>query len=384
LSWLISVLSGCGFTWEPAFDEAIDPATIASVAIAESNDALTFARFDSGDRRRVLLVSKYSANRIEGIDLGGALGQEIADPIDAFHRHGYDGLRALTVDGAPETRVTVAASDLVIPVDLGDRHIAAGTNFPEHADDAGVEDGPFLFAKLVVPTEPYAAVPAGDGLLDYEVELAWVTIEPLTQGSSPRHMGVILCNDYTDRETLMRHVDAYDVASGKGFTTGKSFPGFLPVGNLFVIPRDFRSFADNTQLQLFVNHRLRQRSPASAMVWDFDEIVRQTWARRDRKWEHRGSPISLPGSDGTIPTRTLILAGTPHGTVFDGIRSSQMAAGVFAWLFGGWSKPLPAHVVDAYIGDARRAGIYLQPGDRVVIHVDRLGVINNVVEGASD
>jgi 2-keto-4-pentenoate hydratase/2-oxohepta-3-ene-1,7-dioic acid hydratase in catechol pathway len=34
-------------------------------------------------------------------------------------------------------------------------------------------------------------------------------------------------------------------------------------------------------------------------------------------------------------------------------------------------------VVETYVRQARDAGTYLQPGDRVVIQVDRLGIITN-------
>ena len=52
---------------------------------------------------------------------------------------------------------------------------------------------------------------------------------------------------------------------------------------------------------------------------------------------------------------------------------------VLAWLGGGWQTALTTHVVEAYIGNARAAARYLQPGDRVTIHVDRLGVIENEI-----
>lgn len=373
-------VAGCGFHWQPAFDEPFEAAALGTVAIAPVEEALTFARTGPPGDLRVLLVSRYEEGRVDGIDLGRALGREVRDPIDAFHAVGYDALALLHASAAEEARTSVAAGELVIPVDLRAEHVAAGTNFPEHADDAGVEDGPFLFAKLVEPSGPRDPVPAGTGLLDYEVELAWVTLAPLADGAEPGAMGVILCNDFTDRELLLRHVDPFNVASGDGFTTGKSAPGYLPVGDLFVVPRDFRAFAAATELRLGVNGRLRQRAPASAMAWDFDEILRQTWARRGHTWEHRDTRVALPGADGVIPARTMLLAGTPHGTVFDGVRRGQMARGVLAWLLGGWSEPVAAHVVGVYIRDARQAGIYLQPGDVVSIHADGLGVLQNRVE----
>jgi hypothetical protein len=74
-----------------------------------------------------------------------------------------------------------------------------------------------------------------------------------------------------------------------------------------------------------------------------------------------------------------IVSGTPDGTIFRAIGTGQKIRGLGAWLLGGLRRPLPDHVIDAYIRDARDAGIYLQPGDRVAIHVERLGVIENEV-----
>jgi 2-keto-4-pentenoate hydratase/2-oxohepta-3-ene-1,7-dioic acid hydratase in catechol pathway len=222
-------------------------------------------------------------------------------------------------------------------------------------------------------------VSAGDALLDYEVELAWVTLGPLAQGESPTRMGLVLCNDYTDRATLLRHVDAWDPTSGKGFTTGKSFPGYLPVGTLFVVPRNVREFAAALELRLWVNGELRQHAPVAAQVWDLDDTLAETWARRAVTWEHRGARVSLLPAAGAIPARTLLMSGTPGGTVFAGVDMRARASGVLAWLGGGWQTALTTHVVEAYIDSARAAARYLRPGDRVAIHVERLGVIENEI-----
>jgi 2-keto-4-pentenoate hydratase/2-oxohepta-3-ene-1,7-dioic acid hydratase in catechol pathway len=354
--------------FEPAFDERVDPTTFDTVAIAPLDQALTFAR-DAGGR--VLAVIAYTGGTVRGVTL------DASDPITLVQDLGYDGVVAAT-RGRPT--ITMPAASLAMPVDLRDRHVAAATNFPEHAGDAGVKDGPFLFPKLVTPTGPRAPIPAGQGLLDYEVEIAWVPLAPIVAGAeAPGQMGLVLCNDVTDRETLLRVLDPWDVASGTGFTTGKSFPGFLPVGDLFVVPRDHRAFAKGLTLQLSVNGTLRQRSPATAMVWDVDEIVARTWAWKDRTWDHRGAQVGLLGAPDAIPARAMILSGTPHGTVFDGMRARHYAAGLGAWLLGGWREPVPKHVVEAYIADARRSGVYLQPGDTVDVKVDGLGVLRNVV-----
>ncbi|MBI2422235.1 MAG: fumarylacetoacetate hydrolase family protein [Candidatus Hydrogenedentes bacterium] len=161
---------------------------------------------------------------------------------------------------------------------VSDAHIAAGANFTAHAEESAVEDGPFLFAKLVRPTPFNAPVRAGTALLDYEVELAYVTLSDTTLPGVPAHMGLLLANDFTDRATLMRHVNPSDVTTGDGFATGKSAEGYLPVGNLFVIPKDLESFTANIDLKLAVNGALRQSGRMTLAVWDLPELLRQTEA----------------------------------------------------------------------------------------------------------
>jgi 2-keto-4-pentenoate hydratase/2-oxohepta-3-ene-1,7-dioic acid hydratase in catechol pathway len=362
------LLAGCApaAEWVPA---ATAPAPLARVTIAPTEEALTFARAGG----RVLAVTRYEDGRVEGIDLGAG------DPITLFRAEGWDVLRRRIDAAAASARVSVAARELGIPVDLRDHHVGTGLNFPAHAGESGAGEEPFLFPKLTRPTAPRATVAAAGRLLDYEVEVAWVPLTPLAEHDRPASMGLLLCNDYTDRDALLRALDPWNPSSGKGFTTGKSFPGSLPVSDLFVIPRDVRAFTAGIELRLWVNERLRQQAPVAAITWKLDDLLAQTFARRDLAWDDRGTQVRLPVVDGRLPDRTLIMSGTPDGTVFRAIGTGQRLRGLGAWLFGGWSRPLPAHVIDAYIRDARDAGIYLQPGDRVAIHVERLGVIENEV-----
>ena len=118
---------------------------------------------------------------------------------------------------------------------------------------------------------------------------------------------------------------------------------------------------------------------AKEMIWDIDDLLAQTWARRSLTWEHRAQQVSLLGESEMIPDRILIMSGTPHGTVFRGIATRQKVSGFLSWISGGWEDSIPTHAISAYIDDARSAGAYLQPGDQVAIHVDYLGVIRNEV-----
>ena len=376
---LVAVLSACAFHWEPAFDETAVPGAFDDVAIADPSEALTFARTLRDGAQPLLAVRGYRWGTVEAVDLSSLFGRPVTGAAALLREQGYDALASAIAGASAEHVLSVPATELVTPLDLGAAHVAAGTNYPEHAGEAGVQEGPFLFAKLVAPTGPYAPVAAGDGLLDYEVEIALVPLAPIRGGEKPAHVGLVLANDYTDRATLLRHIDPFDVASGKGFTTGKSFPGYMPVGNLLVVPRDFRAFVPQLQLELYVNGRLRQRERGGAMIWDSDELLRQTFARASLRWDHRGTEVSLLGDGDALDEDALLLTGTPHGTVFAGVSTAQKLRGAARWAFGGFGGSVGDGVVETYIDDARAAGIYLKPGDEVVIHVDRLGVIRNRV-----
>lgn len=347
-------------------------AYVEAVEIADLEEALSFARTETDEGLRLFAVTAHRGGMVEGVDLSRLFGA--TDPIELLGRESYrsvaEAIRAASV------RETVNAANLIEPVDLASAHVAAGTNYPEHADESQVEGGPFLFAKLVEPTGPFAPVSAGDALLDYEVELALVamrSLDPLERAAG----GLVLCNDFTDRAALLRNVDPRSPESGDGFTTGKSKPGYLPVGTLFVVPRDLGAFVAGLELTLTVSGELRQRSPVTRWVWNFDEILRQAYARRGAVWKWTRGEARLPFEGGRIPARTMAMAGTPAGTVFAGIDLGDKLRGVASYLFGGWSRPLPAHVIEHHIAAARAGGRYLRPGDVVAIRVDKMGVLAN-------
>lgn len=355
---------------------ALTPAVAGDIAIAPRDEALTFARFGQPGAYRMLLVSAYGSGTVQGIDLTSALDGAPADPISAYAAHGYDAIA--DVSGAS---VEVAIQDLALPVDLTASHIAVGTNFPAHAEEASVEEGPFLFPKEVVPTAFNAPISAGVGLLDYEVELCFVALDDFDVNTPPAQAGLILCNDVTDRARLMRHLNPSDVTSGDGFTTGKSAPGFMPVGNLFVIPKDLRRFAPQIDLRLYREAELVQSARQSLAIWDFDEILRQSSDRASVTWAYDGGEVGLPINNGVIPARTAVLGGTPDGTIFKGIDRMAMVMGVVDWIMGGWNKPLTHWVIERHIARATAQGSYLQPGEIVTITTDYLGELINPIEG---
>jgi len=343
-----------------------------SIALAPLEAALTFARTTDG---RILAVTRYQSGVVTGVELTALAATPSDDPIDLYNRLGREALEAVIRTGSPLAEVPVES--LGPPVNLTSCHIAVGTNYRDHAEESAVTGSPFLFPKCVTPTGPRSDIPAGDGLLDFEVELCLVPLLPLGPADAAQG-GLILGNDVTDRAVLMRGVDLKDPQSGRGFTDGKSAPGYLPVGDLFVIPRDLHAFVAGLILQLSVNGVERQRAPVTEWIWDLDEILARARARRGVAWTWREGTARLAfDADGAIPARTLILAGTPAGTVFQGVPAGDRRAGVLRWILSGFSGPVAGRVIAAYVDRSRAEKVYLQPGDRVTIRVDGLGALGN-------
>ncbi len=341
-----------------------------TIAIAPLDEALTFGRTADGV---TIAVLSYEAGQIVGVPLFAS-----EDAIAFFNRLGYEGARTI-IEGS-DRRIVADARTLAIPVALSDRHIAAGTNYSDHAEEADVGGGPFLFPKYVAPTPSRAPIPAGDALLDYEVELCLVALKDIAP-SEIVSGGLILCNDVTDRATLLREINPQEPQSGEGFTSGKSAEGYLPVGDLFVVPRDLDAFVETLTLQLSVDGAERQRVKASQWIWDFENIFSEAQKKKDIEWRYRSGVAALPlDKTGALPARTMIMGGTPGGTIFKGLNPSAYLRGAFSWAASGFKGGVAKHVVEAHIRAARKSGDYLQPGALVTIEVDRMGALANRVE----
>jgi len=349
----------------------------ATIAIAPLDQALTFARLGEGAAAKTFVVSRYQDGVVTGVDLS-PLMMSGEDAIAAYNRLGYEAIAEFVT--AAKVNVSHEAATLALPVDLRAVHAAAATNYPEHADEAKVKDGPFIFAKIAQPTSARAEIPSSKGLLDYEVELCLVTLSALPVSGGAKG-GLILCNDVTDRAALLRGADINDVASGKGFTDGKSGIGFLPVGDLFIVPRDLKAFIEPLELRLSVNGEERQRSRVTKWIWDLDRLLLETAKRAGVRWSWREGTAQLPVSrEGVLPDRTLVLAGTPAGTVFKGPGLATIVRGGFDWLAGFGRGDMIKTVIERTITDDTASGGYLQQGDVVTIQADKLGTLENRVK----
>jgi 2,4-diketo-3-deoxy-L-fuconate hydrolase len=306
--------------------------------VAAPDVALTFARRTGAGGAELLLVKRVVGDRVEAVVVPDA-----DDPLAALAAPGREALRAALTTGVP---VRIPVAELGLPLDLGDRHVAAGANFREHGDEVGVEQ-PFLFPKLVAPTS-WASDVGHVARLDYEVELCFAALRPVaSEDDLGGAFGVLLCNDFTDRWTLVKGMLGPGEMGTRGFADGKGAVGSLPVGPFLVVPEDLGRFLAGVTLELFVNGELRQRAPAGDMIWPLAEIVSRALADDARHYRYAGGEVTLLEGE-ALPPRSLVLSGTPGGVLFS-------------------------------LGNFWRGGAYLQPEDVVIARASQLGALRSRV-----
>jgi 2,4-diketo-3-deoxy-L-fuconate hydrolase len=290
----------------PLHDETLDRDPLANIELAPLAEAITLARSESG---AVLLVVGVDASGIHAVDVAAASGRApIADAIEAFEALGRRGLRSL----AEAESTQHAWSTLALPFDEHYPHIAAGTNYKAHAEEVGHDGEPFLFPKLSHATAWNANVEAG-GRLDHEVELCAALLTNHS-AASPAELGYLLCGDFTDRWSLVRHIDLDSEMGTTGFPDAKGGPTRLPVGPFLLIPDNPQAYA-SLELRLYVNDQLRQRASAGLMIWSPEEILRRALADCETPYHVGEETIKVADCD-RIDAGTLILTGTPAGVLF--------------------------------------------------------------------
>lgn len=366
------------------YSETIGPGTTDGVALADPATALTFARVDTPTGPTVLAVTDYSGGEITGIDIGAATGSAHPEPITAFTTLGYDALHRIATDASQPT-VTVQASAVLTAIETHKHHVGTGTNYVEHQEEATIHE-PYLFPKLGAITDSNEPLAAGvGGLLDYEVELGLVAMNDITAETGiPQYMGLILTNDWTDRELLVSQIEPDNLTDAAGFTNAKSQPGFFSTGDLFVIPADWRTYYRDLELDLFVNGDLRQRAHPSEMVWDATALIEQVLAVRDRTWDSDGVQTPITPTPGVISRGTIIQSGTPEGVIYRAPDTRQRVLGFMEYVgsFGTNADSIVDSALRVYVRDAHEAGVYLQPGDAVVTRAEGLGqIFTDIVEG---
>jgi 2-keto-4-pentenoate hydratase/2-oxohepta-3-ene-1,7-dioic acid hydratase in catechol pathway len=272
---------------------------------------------------------------------------------------------------------------------------AIGINYPGHSKETG-RDEPIAFNKFAEPTPPYRDVkqverlPKGSGkavpLLDHEVEIAFVALEPIPLDEVPpndllaRKIAFLAVDDVSDREPIILDQET-------GYTEGKGRPGFLPAGPWLVPgrrlwPQTKTSDGETLILQLEVVHggvrQPRQRGVSAAMMLGLREILVELGSRNEAT-APAGKVVAMEDADGVrrrivpgnvLPAGSIVLTGTPEGTA---IKEPHLLEKLKLFIEGGFSREGAARkYVKKQIEKAEERG-YLQVGDTVDQAITGLG-----------
>ena len=333
---------------KPLFGDTLALETLDGIKITDAKEALTFARYRRHGYLQVLLVRDYKEETVEGINLNEFFSTDQSDPIQLFNTYGYEEISSAALSDS--FAASVSAMELEMPFEAKGQHIGIGANYRAHAIESGAGDEPFVFPKITAATHAASKINIHESpRLDYEAELGFVPLEDISSDSAfPEFMGLVLCNDFTDRWTLVRQMKIKAPMGTTGFPDGKGKDSFLPIGNLFVIPHNLETFYPEVELNLYLNGRLRQRAEAGMMIWDPAEMIKQIFYRSKWDFHSERGRISLLPEDENISAGSIILSGTPEGVIFR--------------LVNIWNE-----------------SFYLAEGDEVVIRAERMGILRNTI-----
>lgn len=214
---------------------------------------------------------------------------------------------------------------LLAPVPRPGKFLCIGLNYRDHALEQGAQlpEAPLLFSKFATSVAaPGQAIerPPGCEKLDYEAELGVVIgrrIRHASEGEAFAHVFGYTCID---------DVTARDFQRGdRQWQRGKSCDGFGPMGP-FVATTDEIPDPHALGIRFRLNGRTMQDSRTSELIFGVPALL-----------AYITSFVTLEPGD-------VLATGTPAG-----------------------------------VGFARNPPVFLQPGDRLEVEIDGLGVLENVI-----
>jgi 2-keto-4-pentenoate hydratase/2-oxohepta-3-ene-1,7-dioic acid hydratase in catechol pathway len=353
----------------PAVVEGVTQAVLAPMQTAH-----TFAQVRNGNVVSTVFVVALSRGSVTVIDLSELSGLHSVDAFDVINRFSPAQLDEL--GRQPSRTQTYPLSQLLGVGPRGLAHIAAGTNYPAHGEEVGVDEA-FLFPKISPATGPRSRIVAAAGaLMDYEVEVCARFDRELRSVADfdEARKGFFICGDFSDRATLVRNIDLRDVTSGDGFPDAKSGGDRFPSGPFLVVPKDWKAFLDGVIIETRVNGQWRQRAHAGDMIKDLRTVVKETLDQATtRTWSYQGGRIPMVDRP-AISTGSAVLTGTGEGVVFQ-----EPGPEVIKQLMAAEDRDQQLQVIEKYLAEEVEKGLYLQPGNIVRYSSNYLGAIDTEV-----
>lgn len=349
-------------------------------SIKAPEEALTLSRFEKDGKVHTLAVLEDDGEYLRGVDISMVLNRYDENVFDVIKNLDFDHVVKLI--RTSDNSVSISYKDL-LPSVGGNNHMAIGINYAEHGKETG-QVKPFMFPKLVDTDPAVHSLHYTDGwLLDHEVELGVVFGEPVCSSADLNKIkiGFLTVNDFTDRAELMRKMDSKNVTGGKGFPDAKSKSGFLPTGPYVVIPKDWKAFVQELDLQLSVNGEIRQHGYAKDMVWDIQEIINRSLSVKGlNNSYYKDKMIKLFQGD-CIPANSIVITGTPSGVVFNAPKGGFIFGTVMKYIFTGafFSDKMHPYILKQYLKKELKNPRYLKIGDNVETSIKYLGTIKTTV-----
>lgn len=205
-----------------------------------------------------------------------------------------------------------------------------GLNYRQHAEETGMElpEYPVLFMKnpaSAVGHEQDIVLPEScrkKAQADFEAELTVV------MGRAAKNVSAKEAFSYVKGYTIGNDVSArwwQKQAGGGQWVRGKSFDTFCPLGPVMVTADEIPN-PGNLAISCKVNGKTMQESSTSDMIFSIERL------------------IEYLSEDTTLLPGTVILTGTPSG-----------------------------------VGVARKPPVFLKPGDRIEMHIEKIGSLANTV-----
>ncbi|MBZ0305841.1 MAG: fumarylacetoacetate hydrolase family protein [Anaerolineae bacterium] len=251
---------------------------------------------------------------------------ETATTLEAVLAGGADALRALEAAAASAEAVLDEGLIQYAPcVAHPEKIICIGLNYRRHAEEtnAPIPTVPIVFSKFnnaLAAAGELIPLPAKSEKGDYEAELGVVIGKTAYNVDVSSALDVVFgyctVNDLSARDFQLRTSQ---------WLLGKTPDKFMPVGP-YLVTADEVGDPQNLSLKCWVNGELRQNSNTADMIFSVAEI------------------ISYLSQHMTLKPGDIISTGTPEGVIL------------------GMKTP-----------------VWLQPGDEVVVEVEKLGRLSNIM-----
>lgn len=215
------------------------------------------------------------------------------------------------------------------PVPRPGKIVCVGLNYRDHAEESGlaVPKVPVIFSKfstcVIAPGEP-VVIPTTSERVDYEAELAIVI------GRRAKDVSAARAYEYVLGYTAFNDVTARDFQFGDGqWQRGKSCDTFAPMGQTIVTTDEIPD-PHALRISLELNGTVMQESNTDQLIFSVPQMI-----------EFISASITLEPGD-------VIATGTPAG-----------------------------------VGFARKPPVFLKPGDRMEVDIERIGRLGNPIVAAT-